>query len=186
MKFLFDLFPILMFFIAYKFGSIYIKAGGIYIATAVSIVASIIQIGYLLIRHKKVDTAMWLSLGIVIVLGGATLISHDDTFIKWKPTALYWLFAIALLVSPLLFKKNIIRSMLSEQITLPESVWRKLNLCWAIFFIAMGLVNRYVALNYSTDTWVNFKLFGSTALMFIFIIGQGIVLNKYLDKKKHD
>lgn len=179
MKFLFDLFPILLFFIAYKFG-------GIYIATAVSIVASIVQIGYLLIRHKKVDTAMWISLGIVIVLGGATLVSHDDTFIKWKPTALYWLFAIALLVSPLLFKKNIIRSMLSEQITLPEAVWRKLNLSWAIFFIVMGLVNRYVALTYSTDVWVNFKLFGSTAMMFIFIIGQGIILNKYLDNKKHD
>ncbi|HET9112580.1 MAG TPA: septation protein A [Burkholderiales bacterium] len=179
MKFLFDLFPILLFFIAYKFG-------GIYIATAVSIVASIVQIGYLLIRHKKVDMAMWISLGIVIVLGGATLVSHNDTFIKWKPTALYWLFAITLLASPLLFKKNIIRSMLSEQITLPERVWRKLNLSWAIFFIVMGLVNRYVALTYSTDVWVNFKLFGSTAMMFIFIIGQGIVLNKYLDNKKHD
>ncbi len=179
MKFLFDLFPILLFFIAYKFG-------GIYIATAVSIVASIVQIGYLLIRHKKVDIAMWISLGIVIVLGGATLVSHNDTFIKWKPTALYWLFAITLLASPLLFKKNIIRSMLSEQITLPERVWRKLNLSWAIFFIVMGLVNRYVALTYSTDVWVNFKLFGSTAMMFIFIIGQGIVLNKYLDNKKHD
>ncbi|MHB0992035.1 MAG: septation protein A [Burkholderiales bacterium] len=179
MKFLFDLFPILLFFIAYKFG-------GIYIATAVSIVASIVQIGYLLIRHKKVDIAMWISLGIVIVLGGATLVSHNDTFIKWKPTALYWLFAITLLASPLLFKKNIIRSMLSEQITLPERIWRKLNLSWAIFFIVMGLVNRYVALTYSTDVWVNFKLFGSTAMMFIFIIGQGIVLNKYLDNKKHD
>ncbi len=179
MKFLFDLFPILLFFIAYKFG-------GIYIATAVSIVASIVQIGYLLIRHKKVDMAMWISLGIVIVLGGATLVSHNDTFIKWKPTALYWMFAFALLASPLLFKKNIIRSMLSEQINLPESVWRKLNLSWAIFFIVMGLVNRYVALTYSTDVWVNFKLFGSTAMMFIFIIAQGIVLNKYLDNKKHD
>ena len=179
MKFLFDLFPILLFFIAYKFG-------GIYIATATSIIASIIQIGYLLFRHKKVDVTMWISLGIIIVLGGATLVSHNDDFIKWKPTALYWLFAIALLISPLLFKKNIIRSMLSEQIALPERIWRNLNLSWAIFFIIMGLVNRYVALTYSTDVWVNFKLFGSTAMMFVFIVGQGIILNKYLDNKKHD
>lgn len=179
MKFLFDLFPIILFFIAYKFG-------GIYIATGVSIGASIFQIGYLLLRRKKVDTMMWVSLGIIVVLGGATLISHNDTFIKWKPTALYWLFAAALLISPLVFKKNIIRSMLSEQITLPDPIWRKLNWSWAIFFIVMGLVNRYVALTYSTDVWVNFKLFGSTAMMFIFIIGQGVVLNKYLDNKKHD
>ncbi|MHB1676653.1 MAG: septation protein A [Sulfuriferula sp.] len=179
MKFLFDLFPIILFFIAYKFG-------GIYIATGVSIGASIFQISYLLLRRKKVDTMMWVSLGIIVVLGGATLISHNDTFIKWKPTALYWLFAAALLISPLVFKKNIIRSMLSEQITLPDPIWRKLNWSWAIFFIVMGLVNRYVALTYSTDVWVNFKLFGSTAMMFIFIIGQGVVLNKYLDNKKHD
>ena len=76
--------------------------------------------------------------------------------------------------------------MLSEQIALPERIWRNLNLSWAIFFIIMGLVNRYVALTYSTDVWVNFKLFGSTAMMFVFIVGQGIILNKYLDNKKHD
>ena len=179
MKFLLDLFPILLFFIAFKFG-------GIYIATGVAIVASIVQISWLLLRGKKIDAMMWLSLAIIVVLGGATLISHNDTFIKWKPTALYWIFALILLVSPLLFKKNLIRTMLAEQITLPDTMWRNLNLSWVLFFIVMGVVNRYVALTYSTDTWVNFKLFGSTAMMFIFIIVQGVVLNKYLDNKKHD
>ena len=179
MKFLFDLLPILLFFVAFKFG-------GIYIATAVSIIASILQISWLLLRGQKVDTMMWISLAIIVVLGGATLISHNDTFIKWKPTALYWIFALVLLISPVLFKKNIIRSMLADKITLPDSMWRNLNLSWVLFFIVMGVVNRYVALTYSTDTWVNFKLFGSTAMLFIFIIGQGILLNKYLANNNHD
>lgn len=177
MKYLFDFFPILLFFIAYKFG-------GIYVATSVGIAASFVQIGWLLLRGKKVDTMMWLSLGIIVVFGGATLLFHDETFIKWKPTVLYWMFALGLLVSSVLFKKNVIRTMMGEQITLPESVWRNLNLSWVLFFIVMGLVNLYVAFTFNTDTWVNFKLFGSTAMMFLFIIGQGVVLNKYVDDKK--
>ncbi len=176
MKFLFDLFPILLFFIAYKFG-------GIYVATAVSIAASALQVAFLLLRRKKVDMMMWVSLGIILVLGGATLVSHDENFIKWKPTALYWIFASALLLSPIFFKKNIIRSMLAEKIVLPETTWRKLNLSWVAFFIAMGVVNRYVALNYSTYVWVNFKLFGATAMMFTFIVAQSLVLNKFLITK---
>ncbi len=176
MKFLFDLFPILLFFIAYKFG-------GIYVATAVSIAASALQVAFLLLRRKKVDMMMWVSLGIILVLGGATLVSHDENFIKWKPTALYWIFASALLLSPIFFKKNIIRSMLAEKIVLPETTWRKLNLSWVAFFIAMGVVNRYVALNYSTSVWVNFKLFGATAMMFTFIVAQSLVLNKFLITK---
>ncbi|NOT17452.1 MAG: septation protein A [Sulfuriferula sp.] len=177
MKFLFDLFPILLFFIAYKFG-------GIYVATAVGIAASVVQIGWLLLRGKKVDVMMWLSLGIIAVFGGATLFFHNETFIKWKPTALYWLFAIGLLVSAYGFKKNVIQTMMGAQFKLPASLWAKLNLSWVLFFIVMGLVNLYVAFTYSLDTWVNFKLFGSTAMMFAFIIAQGLVLNKYIDDKE--
>ena len=177
MKYLFDFFPILLFFIAYKFG-------GIYAATSVGIAASFVQIGWLLLRKKKVDTMMWLSLAIIVVFGGATLFFHDETFIKWKPTVLYWMFALGLLVSSIMFKKNVIRTMMGEQIKLPETVWRNLNLSWVLFFITMGLVNLYVAFTFNTDTWVNFKLFGSTAMMFLFIIGQGIVLNKYVDDKE--
>ena len=177
MKYLFDFFPILLFFIAYKFG-------GIYVATSVGIAASFVQIGWLLLRKKKVDMMMWLSLAIIVVFGGATLIFHDENFIKWKPTVLYWMFALGLLVSAIMFKKNVIRTMMGDKIELPEPVWRSLNLSWVLFFITMGLVNLYVAFTFSTDTWVNFKLFGSTAMMFIFIIGQGIVLNKYVDDKE--
>jgi intracellular septation protein len=177
MKFLFDFFPILLFFVAYKFG-------GIYVATAVGIAASFIQIGWLLFRGKKVDTMMWLSLGIIVVFGGATLLFHNETFIKWKPTALYWMFALSLLISAYGFKKNVIRTMMGEQLDLPATLWTKLNLSWVAFFIVMGLVNLYVAFTYSTDVWVNFKLFGSTAMMFAFILAQGYVLSKYIDDKK--
>jgi intracellular septation protein len=177
MKFLFDFFPILLFFVAYKFG-------GIYVATAVGIAASFIQIGWLLFRGKKVDTMMWLSLGIIVVFGGATLLFHNETFIKWKPTALYWMFALGLLISAYGFKKNVIRTMMGEQLDLPATLWTKLNLSWVGFFIVMGVVNLYVAFTYSTDAWVNFKLFGSTAMMFAFILAQGYVLSKYIDDKK--
>ncbi|MFA5172039.1 MAG: septation protein A [Sulfuriferula sp.] len=177
MKFLFDFFPILLFFVAYKFG-------GIYVATAVGIAASFIQIGWLLFRGKKIDAMMWLSLGIIVVFGGATLLFHNETFIKWKPTALYWMFALGLLISAHGFNKNVIRTMMGEQLDLPASLWTKLNLSWAAFFIVMGVVNLYVAFTYSTDVWVNFKLFGSTAMMFAFILAQGYVLNKYIDDKK--
>jgi intracellular septation protein len=177
MKFLFDFFPILLFFVAYKFG-------GIYVATAVGIAASFIQIGWLLFRGKKVDTMMWLSLGIIVAFGGATLLFHNETFIKWKPTALYWMFALGLLISAYGFKKNVIRTMMGEQLDLPAGLWIKLNLSWVAFFIVMGVVNLYVAFTYSTDSWVNFKLFGSTAMMFAFILAQGYVLSKYIDDKK--
>lgn len=177
MKFLFDFFPILLFFIAYK---IY----GIYVATAVAIVASIIQIGWVLARGRKVDTMMWVSLAIIVVFGGATLLLQNETFIKWKPTVLYWLFSVILLGSAWLFNKNIIRSMMDKQLTLPDPVWAKLNLSWAGFFMVMGIANLYVAYNFSTDIWVNFKLFGSTAMMLVFVIAQSLMLAKHMDTKE--
>lgn len=177
MKFLFDFFPILLFFIAYKFY-------GIYVATGVAIVASFVQIGWVLARGRKVDTMMWASLAIIVVFGGATLLLHNETFIKWKPTVLYWLFAVILLGGAWLFNKNIIRSMMGKQMTLPDPVWAKLNLSWAGFFVVMGFANLYVAYNFSTDTWVNFKLFGSTAMMFVFVIAQSLMLSKHMDPKE--
>jgi len=176
MKFLFDFFPILLFFIAYKFG-------GIYVATGVAIAASFAQIGWVMARGKKVETMMWVSLAIIVVFGGATLLLHNETFIKWKPTVLYWLFAAILLGGSWLFNKNIIRSMMDKQVSLPESVWSKLNLSWAGFFIIMGVTNLYVAFNFSTDAWVDFKLFGSTAMMLVFVIAQSLILSKYMVDK---
>lgn len=179
MKFLFDLFPIILFFIAFKFA-------GIYVATAVAIAATFGQIGWVWHRHGKVDPMLWVSLVIVGVFGGATLLLHDETFIKWKPTVLYWLFASTLLGGATFFGKNLIRSMLGAQMTLPDAVWTRLNLAWATFFIAMGFANLYIAFNYPTDIWVNFKLFGGMGLMLVFVIAQGFFLAKYIEEKPAD
>ena len=177
MKFLFDLFPIILFFIAFKLQ-------GIYAATAVAIAASFAQIGWLWLRGRKIDMMLWVSLAIIVVFGSATLLLHDETFIKWKPTVLYWMFACVLSGSALFFRKNLIRSMLGEQMQLPDAAWAKLNFSWVGFFACMGLLNLYVAFNYSTDTWVDFKLFGGMGLMLAFVIGQGLFLAKYVEQKE--
>lgn len=179
MKLLFDLFPVILFFVAFKFQ-------GIYVATTVAIAATILQIIWTKWRHGKVDVMLWVSFAIIGVFGGATLLLHDETFIKWKPTVLYWLFSAILLVSNLFFNKNLMRSLLHEKIALPLHIWNRLNLGWSLFFAVLGFVNLYVAFNYSTDTWVNFKLFGFTGLMVVFILMQSAWLAKYVDEKKEN
>ena len=173
MKFLFDLFPVILFFVAFKFF-------GIYTATAVAIVATIAQIIYSKIRHGKVEKMLLISGLIITLFGGATLLLKDPTFIQWKPTILYWLFSVSLVGGQFIFKKNIIRNMMESQISLPENIWTKLNLAWAALFLALGFLNLYVAFNYTQDTWVDFKLFGITGIMFIFIVLQTLVLSKHL------
>lgn len=177
MKFLFDLFPVILFFIAFKFF-------GIYVATAVAIIATIAQIIYCKIRHGKVEKMLLLSGAIIVLFGGATLLLKDPTFIQWKPTILYWLFSAGLVISQLFFHKNPIRAMMEKQITLPNAIWTKLNLAWATLFLALGFLNLYVAFNYSQDTWVNFKLFGITGIMFVFIILQTFMLSKYITSEE--
>jgi intracellular septation protein len=176
MKFLFDLFPVILFFVVYKFF-------GIYAATATAIIATLLQIAWVKYHHGKVDNALIASGVIITVFGGATLLLHDENFIKWKPTILYWFFALGLIASHLLFRKNLIRSLMEKQISMPDSIWTRLNIAWAAFFASLGVLNLYVAFNYSTDTWVDFKLFGTMGLMFAFIIGQTLVLNKYITEK---
>ena len=177
MKFLFDLFPIILFFIAFK-------VAGIYVATGVAIAATFAQIGWLKMRRRTVDTMMWVSLGIIVVFGGATLFLQDETFIKWKPTVLYWAFCLGLAGTYAITRKNLIRSVLGEQMQLPEPVWIRLNFAWAGFFAFMGALNLYVAFNYPTDTWVNFKLFGGMGLMVLFAILQSVYLARYLQEKE--
>ncbi len=179
MKLLFDLFPIVLFFVAFKYQ-------GIYVATAVAIAATVAQIIWTKFKHGKVDTMLWVTFGIITVFGGATLIWHDEIFIKWKPTVLYWLFSVVLLASSVIFKKNLIRTFLQEKIALPAHVWGRLNLAWSLFFLVLGFINLYVAFNYSTDSWVTFKLFGFTGIMLVFILVQGAWLTKYIDEKKEN
>jgi intracellular septation protein len=199
-KILFDLFPIILFFIAYQVGEknpesatallaslgIILDGGakpGVYVATLVAIIATFLQIAWVLLKHRKVDTMLWISLVLIVVMGGATLLLHDETFIKWKPTVLYWLFALSLGLAPILFERNLIRLMMEKQVTLPDSVWTRLNLGWATFFTFMGILNLWVAMNYSTDAWVNFKMFGSLGLMVLFIIGQTVYLSRHIKEE---
>lgn len=177
MKFLFDLFPVLLFFAMFKLA-------GIFAATAAAIAATLAQIAWVKWRHGKVDGMLLASGAIVVVFGGATLLLHDETFIKWKPTVLYWMFALALLAAELFWHKNLIRSMMQQQIRMPDSVWRKLNHAWAVFFVLLGALNLYVAFHYPTDVWVNFKLFGATGLMLVFIVLQSLLLSKYIEDEK--
>jgi intracellular septation protein len=175
MKFLFDLFPVILFFVAFK-------AYDIYVATAVAIAATFVQVGWLKLRGKRVEPMLWASLAIIGVFGGATLVLQDETFIKWKPTVLYWLFG-AVLAGAGFFGRNLIRVMLSDQVQLPAPVWRRLNWSWIGFFVFMGALNLYVAYNFSTDQWVNFKLFGGMGLMLLFVLAQALVLAKYVEDK---
>jgi len=177
MKFLFDLLPVILFFVVFKFADIYA-------ATGVAIAATFAQIGWLKFRRRKVDTMMWVSLAIIVIFGGATLLLKDETFIKWKPTVLYWMFSGILLGGQLLLGKNIIRAMMGKQIELPEAIWRKLNWSWAAFFALMGAANLYVAFNFSTDAWVNFKLFGGMGLMLVFVVLQALFLSRYMQEKE--
>ncbi|MGZ0019598.1 septation protein A [Nitrosomonas sp. wSCUT-2] len=173
MKLLFDLFPVVLFFLAYKYYDIFV-------ATAVAIAATFVQIGWLWIRHRQIEKMMWINLAVIIVFGGATLISQDETFIKWKPTVFYWLIGSVLLISNLLFGKNLIKTALEKQMILPTTVWNILNLSWIVFFAIMGCINLFVAFSFPLDTWVSFKLFGATGLMLVFIVAQIIFLGKYL------
>lgn len=177
MKFLFDLFPIILFFIAFK---VY----GIYVATGVAIAGTFLQIGWVWLRHRKVDNMLWVSLGVIVVFGGATLLLHNETFIKWKPTVLYWLFAGTLAVSALLFRKNLIRTMMEKQVSLPDPVWGRLLASWIAFFTVMGVLNLYVAYNFSTDAWVNFKLFGGLGLMLVFVVLQALIMAKHIQGRE--
>ena len=179
MKFLFDIFPVVLFFVAFKLYDIYV-------ATAVAIAATVVQIAWVWLRHRKVDKMLWVSFGVIAVFGGATLVLQDETFIKWKPTVLYWLFAGALAIAELGFRKNLIRAMMESQIALPEPVWRRLLASWIGFFAVMGAINLAVAFNFSTETWVNFKLFGGIGLMLLFIVLQALMLARYAEQKKID
>lgn len=202
MKLLFDLFPVILFFITFKFSgnnpesaanlvgtllgstTVDIKMAPILLATVVVIVATVAQIVWVHFRHGKVDKMLWVSLVLVTVFGGMTLIFQDETFIKWKPTILYWVFAISMVFSTLVLKKNPVRAMLGEQLTLPDPVWNKITLSWIVFFLFMGGLNLIVAFNFPTDTWVNFKLFGGMGLLLVFVLGQGILLSKYVEDKQ--
>ena len=187
MKLFFDFLPIVLFFIAYKFGGgIYQWDGqeydikGIYAATAVMIVVTLLQTAFIWFRHHKVEKANMITLVLVVILGGATLWLQNPDFIKWKPTAVNWLFALAFFFANIFTDKSLLERMMAEHIQLPALIWYRLNVAWILFFIGSGLANLYVAFNFPEETWVNFKLFGLLGLTIIFVVGQSLYLSKYI------
>ena len=173
MKFLLDFFPIALFFLAFKLFDIYT-------ATAVAIAATLGQIAWLRFKTGRVEPMQWLSLGVIVVFGGATLLAHDETFIKWKPTVLYACMALALWGGWFLAKLNFIRQLLQAQLQLPDRAWQHLMHAWAAFFCVMAVLNLWVAYQFDTETWVNFKLFGGMGLMIVFVMGQALYLSRHM------
>lgn len=184
MKFLYDLFPLLLFFAAFKLYDIYA-------ATAVAIAASLIQVGLFWFRHRRFETMHLITLAVIIIFGGMTLLLRDDTFIKWKPTLVYWILSALVLASQWFGKKTAIERMMSSQISLPATVWKRLNLSWGIFFAILGGVNIYVAFYYGLDLdadtrrniWVNFKVFGLLGLTLIFVVAQAFFMARHMQDK---
>jgi len=179
MKILFDFFPILLFFVCYKFYDIYA-------ATAVAMASSLLQVIVHRLKNQKYEKMHLISMGIIMVLGGATLFFHNPWFIKWKPTGIYWISALVFLSSEFFGKTNLIQKMMSGNINLPLKIWVRLNIAWAIFFILMGAINIYVAYNFDTDVWVNFKLFGGAGLTLLFVFLQSIYLTRHIIEDKLD
>jgi intracellular septation protein len=173
MKLLFDFFPILLFFFAYKFF-------GIFVATGVAIAATVGQVGLVWFKTRKIEKMHIVTLVMIFVFGGATLLLKDETFIKWKPTVINWIFGLAFLASQFFTKKPIVERMMGTAVNLPAMIWRRLNMIWAIFFIALGCANLFVIYRFDTNTWVNFKLFGMLGLMLLFVVLQAIYLARYV------
>jgi intracellular septation protein len=171
-KFLFDFFPLILFFAAFKFADIFV-------ATGVAIAATVAQIAWSLARRHKVSPMQWTTLAIIVVFGGATLVLHDETFIKWKPTVLYWTGGAAFLAS-LGFRGNLVKAIMGAELVLPERIWSRLCVAWGVFFLFAGALNLYIAFTYSTSTWVNFKVFGSLGLILAFVIAQSLWISRYL------
>jgi intracellular septation protein len=169
MQLLFDFFPVIAFFVAYKLTDIYT-------ATAVIIVAVMIQVAVQWLRHRRLNPMHIASAVLVLVLGGLTLAIQDDAFIKWKPTVLNWLFAVVFLGSHFIGREPIVQRMLKQNLTLDRAIWVRLNLMWVAFFAVMGAANLFVAYSFDQDTWVNFKLFGMLGLTLVFALLQGLWL----------
>jgi intracellular septation protein len=202
MKLFLDFLPIILFFAAFKVADMnaeaaaryatehlgFVVSGGVVgpgeapvlLATVVVMAATLVQIGVLLLMRRKVDTMLWVTFGLITILGGATVWFHDPTFIKWKPSALDWAMALALWLSQALFGKNLLQVLIGGQLELPQPVWQRLNWAWIAFFTLMGILNLYVAYHFSTSVWATFKVFGLTGLMLLFMVAQGFYISRHL------
>jgi intracellular septation protein len=201
-KLFFDFLPIVLFFATFKFaeghklsaadfanaqlaaffpgGAVGPDQAPVLLATLVVMAATLAQVLFVKLRGKRVDTLLWVSLALVVVMGGLTIWLRNETFIKWKPTLLYWAMSASFWLAPLLFGKNLLRSVMGSQVQVPDAVWKSLNIAWALFFAAMGVANLWVAFNFSTETWVSYKLFGGLGLLLAFSIAQAFYLSRFM------
>jgi intracellular septation protein len=201
MKLLLDFLPLALFFGMFKYAEAhrdwaasfataqlgFMVSGGVIgpqeapvlLATVIVMIATLGQVLILKLLRQKVDAILWVSLALVVVLGLATVYFHSETFIKWKPTGLYWVMGAAFWISNAVFGRNLLKAVLKD-IELPAPVWQRLNSAWVLFFLAMGVLNLWVAYSFSTSTWASFKVFGATGLMLVFTLGQGVYLMKHL------
>lgn len=204
MKIFFDLLPIILFFVSYKWadgqkelaaqwmtqhlgfavggGAVGTTEAPVLLATVVVIFATLLQIVILKALRKPVDRMLWAGLVVVVVLGGLTLWFHDETFIKWKPTIIYWLMGAGFLVTEIILRKKLLAQMMGG-IEAPDFVWRKLGWAWVLFFSGMGVLNLWVAFNFPTDTWVSFKMWGSLGLTLVFTLAQGVYLSRHIQEE---
>lgn len=208
MKIFFDLLPIILFFASFKWagghaeqaaqwlnhylgfaisgGTVGLTEAPVLLATVVVVVATLLQILVLKALGKRVDKMLWAGLVVVVVLGGLTLWFHDETFIKWKPTVIYWLMSAGFLVTEIVLGKKMLRQMMGGQVDVPEAVWRNLGWAWVLFFAGMGVLNLWVAFNFPTDTWVSFKMWGSLGLTLGFTLAQGVYLSRHMTEDAKD
>jgi len=205
MKILLDFLPLLLFFGTFKFadahkdwaaafandhfgflvsgGVVGVDEASVLLATLVVIIATVVQVITLKLMRRKIDLMLWITLALVVVLGGATVWFHNPTFIKWKPSGLYWAMGLAFWVSKAVFGKNLLQTMLGDKVQLPAGVWQRLNFAWIAFFGLMGLLNLYVAYSFSTSTWATFKAFGAPGLMLLFTVGQVFYLSPHMKEE---
>lgn len=206
MKFLFDLLPVIFFYGAFKYSQAhrewaaqlatnwlgFMVSGGVVgpqeaptiLATVVVVTAIALQVLWLKARRQPVPKMLLVGLVLAIVFGGLTVWFHSPTFIKWKFSIFYWLLSIGLLLGQVIWKRNLLKTMLGKELELPEGIWNRLNVAWIVFFSLMGLLNIYVAYNYSEDAWFNFKMFISTALLFVFMLAQGLFIWRHLPQER--
>jgi intracellular septation protein len=206
MKLLLDFLPLILFFGTFKyaegnkswasdFASAHLGglvSGGmvgpneapVLLATLVVIAATLAQVVYLKARGRPVGLMLWVSLGLVVTLGGLTVWFHNENFIKWKPSGLYWALALVFWFSRAVLGRNLLKTLLSDQLELPAPVWRQLNTAWVLFFAMLGALNLWVVYHFDSATWVNFKVFGVTGMIFVFTLAQGFFISRHLPDDK--
>ena len=201
MKFLFDIFPVILFFAAFKgaehFPTEAIDLAGsligdgvtattapVFLATVTAIVATFLQIGWLKLKSRRIEPMLWISLAVIVVFGGLTLWLKNEMFIKWKPTILYWIFSGILLFGSF-SGRNFIRTLMKNAIDMPDAVWGKLQWMWIGFFIVVGILNLIVAYSFPTEIWVDFKLFGLIGLTLIFTIAAAVWMTRQASERQN-